>query len=371
MSFALASEGDQHPQNDKSEYLNKVAYEAEAITFPNPDKLDSVADILERESLNEGDSSFYMISFSLRGIRAAMQNDFGPALKYFHDNWEYGKSHGDTAMQVNALNNMAGVYISSGNFKKAQDRQQRALELINSEEDATLFANLEYALGISLNRQNKFDSADNVLKHAMQIFREQEEMHLAQSCMSEMANTLERRHKYKDALRIYDKMIALYPFTEDLPGEVFTNQRKGSVLMRLGRMREAAASFEYSLALSDSVDYMIDRDSTLIGLIKANAAMGNLVGAETYTSQLIKFIEVRERKKNQELIAFVESRYNFEEESRKNEALLAELALTREDLKRNQLYLRFALAGIVVLILSLIVIFKRMSSLATNAQKNY
>lgn len=99
--------------------------------------------------------------------------------------------------------------------------------------------------------------------------------------------------------------------------------------------------------------------------------MGNLVGAETYTSQLIKFIEVRERKKNQELIAFVESRYNFEEESRKNEALLAKLALTREELKRNQLYLRFALAGIVVLILSLIVIFKLMTSLATSTQKNY
>jgi len=363
---------DGNAESSKENFLNDLALQAEAITFSHPDKLDSGAVILEREALQAGDSSYYMISLSLRGIRAAMQNDFGPALKYFHDNWEYGKLHGDTALQVNALNNMAGVYRASGNSFKAQLRLERALELVDKRDEPTLFANIELALGISLNMQNKYDSAAYVLHDAMEIFRAEEEMHLAQSCMSEMAHTLERRHKYKEALKVYDKMIALYPYTDDATGEVYTNQRKGNVLMKLGRMREASAALEYSLALADSMDYAIEKDSILIHLVQSYAAMGNLVGAEMYTSKLIKFIEQREKKKNHELIAFVESRYNFEEESRKNESLLAELALNRAELKRNQLYLRFALAGIIVLVLSLIVLFKRMSSLSAQTHhKDY
>ena len=91
--------------------------------------------------------------------------------------------------------------------------------------------------------------------------------------------------------------------------------------------------------------------------------MLNPDGAERYTKRLITYIQDKEQKKNQELIAFVETKYNLEEKSRVNESLAAELVLVRQDLDRTQLYLRFAIAGAVLLLLSLIVLFKRFGAI--------
>ena len=111
------------------------------------------------------------------------------------------------------------------------------------------------------------------------------------------------------------------------------------------------------------MQYESQKDTTLLRLIKANAALGNIMGAEKYTKRLVAFIQDREQRKNQELIAFVETKYNLEEKSRINESLATELRSAREELSRTGLYLRFAIAGIVVLFLSLIVVFKRFGSL--------
>lgn len=133
--------------------------------------------------------------------------------------------------------------------------------------------------------------------------------------------------------------------------------------MHLGRMREAIESLKYSLALSASVEYEAQKDSTLLRLVKAHASLVNIDGAERYTKQLITYIQDKEQRKNQELIAFVETKNNLEEKSRVNQSLAAELVLVRQDLDRTQLYLRFAIAGAVLLLLSLLVVFKRFGAM--------
>mgnify|MGYP003942895503 FL=1 len=132
--------------------------------------------------------------------------------------------------------------------------------------------------------------------------------------------------------------------------------------MHLGRMKEAVEALEYSLVLSDSIEYENQRDSTLLRLVKANAALGDIDGAEKYTKQLMTFIKEKEFKKNQELIAFVEAKYNLEEKSRVNNSLAEELKAARADLSKTQLYLRFAIAALALLFLSVLVMFKRLGT---------
>src|SRR5690606_37016384 len=125
---------------------------------------------------------------------------------------------GDTSMQINALSNIGGVYQQIGQPAKAQDAVEHAISLIDPTNDRYLLGNLSMALGMSLNQQGKSDSGLVVLQDAMEVFHALEEMNLAWACLNEMAYCHERKKKYKDALEIYNKMMALYPFTEDVRG---------------------------------------------------------------------------------------------------------------------------------------------------------
>jgi tetratricopeptide (TPR) repeat protein len=338
---------------------DSLVMRAQEMVYSDPGKLDSLIGVIEGRTLAKGDSFYFVVTTSLRGIRATMLNDYGPALKYFYDVWKFAQREGDSATQVQALMNMAGVSQVSGRYIDAKKRLVAAVQICELEKQPILFADITMALGIAEVELNQHDSAIANFRKAIAIYDDQNNKHAVLSCMSELGYALEAQHRYRDALDIYKRMDVLYAFTEDVTGEIVANQRKGGTLMHLGRMREARESLEYSLALADSFGYEMQKDSTLLRLIKANAALGDIAGAERYTKRLVAFIQGREEKKNQELIAFVEAKYNLEEKARANESLVAELKATREDLSRTQLYLRFAIAGMVVLFLSILVLVRR------------
>lgn len=309
---ALASE-------NKSE-LDALVEQAQELVYSNPTKLDSVLQVLEDRTLAKGDSSYFYTIRSIQGIRAGMQNDFGPSLKYFYDIWNRSKRLNDTLNQKFALLNMSGVCQMSGRHRDAKKKLETALSLTRKDE-ASDRAELLLALGMAEVELNQFDSAVTNFKMAIQIFDELENEHYVLSTMNELGYALEAQHRYKDALDIYKRMEVLYQFTDDATGEIVVNQRKGHTLMHLGRNKEAVEALELSLAMSDSLEYEPLKDSTLLRLVKANAALGNIDGAEKYTKQLMAYIKQKEQKKNEELIAFVEAKYNLEEKARVNDSL--------------------------------------------------
>lgn len=344
-----------------NEELEQLVAKAQEYVYSNPRKLDSLVQVIENKSLALGDSSYFATVRSLQGIRATMQNDYGPALKYFYDVWKRSKRIKDTNSQIAALMNMSGVCQMSGRYRDAKGRLQLALEL-TKDRNGLDEAQILMAIGMAEVELNQFDSAITNFKMAVKIFDRQQEEHYMLSCMSELGYALESQHKYREALDIYKRMDVLYQFTNDATGKIVVNQRRGHTLMHLGRMKEAVEALEYSLVLSDSMRYENQLDSTLLRLVKANAALGNIGGAEKYTKRLMAFIKEREFKKNQELIAFVEAKYNLEEKSRVNDSLASELKAARADLSKTQLYLRFAIAALVVLFLSILVMFKRLGT---------
>jgi len=354
-SFSLtASEASQQE-------MEALIEKAQEYVYSNPKKLDSIIAVVERRTLALGDSTYFQTIRSMQGIRASMHNDYGPALKCFYDVWKRSKRLNDSSAQITALMNMSGVSQMSGRYRDAKERLKLALEL-NQDQRGIDEAQIIMAIGMAEVELNQFDSAITNFKLAVEIFDELEEEHYVLSCMSELGYALESQHKYKKALDIYKRMDVLYQFTDDATGEVVVNQRRGHTLMHLGRMKEAVEALEYSLVLSDSIEYENQRDSTLLRLVKANAALGDIDGAEKYTKQLMTFIKEKEFKKNQELIAFVEAKYNLEEKSRVNNSLAEELKAARADLSKTQLYLRFAIAALALLFLSVLVMFKRLGT---------
>ncbi|MEX2595590.1 MAG: hypothetical protein WEC59_01580 [Salibacteraceae bacterium] len=341
--------------------LEKIANKAEQLIYENPIKLDSAINELRRAAVAADDSDYIMMANLLQGISLTTKNDFAHALKRFIVVYEYGKAKNDIDFQVNALNDMGGVYMYINQHEKAKLVFRRARDLINSEEDQYLNASLNMALGMSQTKLGEFDSARVSLSFAMNWFKEQEEMHLAQSCMNEMAYGLEKQRKYRQAIDVYNSMLALYPYTDDVRGEIVTHQRKGNALMKIGHMRDAIASLESSLEIADEQEYELEKDSTLVRLIKANATIGNIASAESYAFRLIDYIEDRETKRNHEMMAYVDSKFNLHEQERINSKLAEELKATRADLSQTSLYLRFASAAVVLLILSILAMFRRLS----------
>lgn len=357
MAFSARSESE--PTRSENEQLETLATQAENAIYNDAGKLDSLINRLRKAAIAHDDSDYIMTSKLLQGVSHAIKNEYAHGLKQFLDVYEFGYAHNDTDFQINALNNMGGVYAYSNNFTKASDCYKKAMELVDSSADPFYHANLSLSLGISYNKLGEFNEALKYLKHSLSTFNEQEEMQLAQSTMNEMAYGLERQGQLRKAIDIYNSMLVLYPHNNDLRGEMVTQQRKGNALFKIGKPGQAIASLERSLFLADSAGFEFDKDTTLVALIKANAAVGQIAQAEFYANRLIDYVQDREEKRNNELMAFVESRYNLKEQERVNASLVAELQVARTDLDQIKLYLRFAAAAVVILILSMLVLYRR------------
>lgn len=360
-NVSFSNENDGNDKTSTKSELLILAETAELMVIENPTLLDSAILELKSKAIAIGDSEFIMMADLLRGIELCLSNNHGLAIRQFYGVYNFAKRNNDIQLQINSLNNMAGVYAHIGQPRKAQDALEDALSLVQPESDKYLQGSLTMALGISLNQQGKMDSAMLVLRSAMQVFHELEEMQLAWSCLNEMANSYERKKKYREALEIYNKMIALYPYTNDVRGEITTMQRKAHALMNVGRNREAIANLELAMYKADSLGYESFKDTALVYLIRAHASLGDILGSDKYTRELITYIAHRERQKNVDLVSFVDSRYYLEREERKNDALRAEIAATKTVVDRLDLYLRLAVAGIIILMLTLLVAVRRAS----------
>lgn len=156
-------------ERDSSIDLDALVAEAQELVFANPLKLDSVISIIERNSLQVGDSSYFAAIRSMQGVRASMQNDYGPALKYFYDVFQRSKRLNYTATQRSALINMSGVCQMSGRYRDAKSRLNTALALTD-ESDEYIAAKIIMGIGQAEAELNQFDSAVTNFRKAIALF---------------------------------------------------------------------------------------------------------------------------------------------------------------------------------------------------------
>jgi len=330
--------------------LNEQMQMVESQIYSDPTQIDSLTKLYMSNALAEGDSVHFINGVMFLGIDNAIKANYGQALKKFQDAYEFALNKDNVEVQVNALNNMAGVYQYSGQYEKAESRLIKAVQLSKTGEGTLLEGNLLLALGMVQDQLEKYDESLKNLKLAMKIFDSKEEKNLALSCMSELGFVLEKQEKYEQALDVYERMVPIYEFTDDKRGMIVLNQRIGSASMKVGDMKEAVAALETALTLSDELNFESGKDSTLIWLVQSSAAIGNIDKVSEYSGRLTDYTTMQNAKNNAEVLANAEVRYDLRELEHVNVDLKDQLDEQHADIKTLIFVLKIAGVAIVLLL---------------------
>lgn len=332
--------------------IERVIAEAESYIGNNSLKLDSIGSELYKLAEESGNIKAKAIAMNYDGISSAMQGDLGPALEGFQEAWKFAISASDSDIQVNALTNMAGVYRFAGQPSKAMVKLEKALELLEGEEHKQTRANTLLAIGIIQEELEDFLNASKSYKAAIKVFDEMGNMSSYLSCVEKLGSLLTRVGKFEEAYALYSFSLEGRNSSDQVGMTIPLYREKGVVLYKQGKYASASTNLKQSLALSDSLNYKLLQDSTLVMLIRVSSKMKDFESVNRYTNRLVQYHQEQDSKKVEETLASLEIEYELNEQKLLNRALAAESekANLQVEYDRNILIGMFSVIVLLVII---------------------
>jgi tetratricopeptide (TPR) repeat protein len=332
--------------------LSDLVDEGERYIGENPTKVDSIATLLEQLASENNDVYYLSIAFSFDGISSAMMGDLGPSLQSFQESWKLAVTINDTNLQINALTNMAGVYRFAGQPTKAMVKLGKALELLEGDEHKQTRANTLLAIGIIQEELEDFLNASKSYKAAIKVFDETGNMSSYLSCVEKLGSLLTRVGKLDEAYALYSFSLEGRSVSDQVGMTIPLFREKGVVLFKQGKYSLASENLRQSLALSDSLNYKLLQDSTLVMLIRVSSKMKDFESVNRYTNRLVQYHQEQDSKKVEETLASLEIEYELNEQKLLNRALAAESekANLQVEYDRNILIGMFSVIVLLVII---------------------
>lgn len=319
-----------------------------------PDAFIKKALSIEKAALSKNDSVSYNKIYLYHGVYHAVKGNLDNAIRIFFEVWEYAYVTKNPRLQISTYNNIAGVYRYSGNYAKAEEYMLKALELWEgNKQNKSDQGQLLLSLGMVVDVQGRLDEADNYLHQALDIFKEEQDYDLMLQTMAELAFVMEKNGQNAKAMSVYKSMIPLYKYNNDKRSLATTNQRMGGISLKMGLYSQAYHELKYSLKLSDSLGYNVQKDTTLVRLVKASAYLGKLSEMEGFVNQLSKYHHEREIKKIERTITDLETSHQLNEQKLENEILRAET----KNQKLEILNFRYLIVGSIGFLAILVILF--------------
>lgn len=320
----------------------------------NPEGFIEVSKSLKVRSLALKDSTSYNKVLLYEGVYQAMKGNLDDALRIFFDVWAFAYRSNDPRLKLSSLNNIAGVYRYSGNYAKAEEYMLKALALWeNDKKQDTDRGQLLLSLGMVVTVLDRLDEAEEYLHQALEIFKKNQEYGLMLQTMGELAFLLEKNGELARSMSVYKSMVPLFEYDHDARSIAVTQQRMGGVSLKMGLYTQAYHQLSHSLELSDSLGYNIQKDTTLVRLIKATAHLGKLREMESYIYQLSHFHNEKEELRVEESISALETKHQLTEQRLENEILKRE----SENQKLALLNFRYLMFGGIGLFLIVALLF--------------
>jgi tetratricopeptide (TPR) repeat protein len=201
--------------------------------------------------------------------------------------------------------------------------------------------------------QGRLDEADEYLHQALDIFKKEQNYDLMLQTMGELAFVMEKNGQNAKAMSVYNSMLQLYKYNNDSRRILTTNQRMGGVSLALGQYSQAYHQLKYSLKLSDSLGYNVQKDKTLVRLVKSSAHLGKLTEMEEFVNQLSRYHREQETKNIERTITDLETSHQLNEQKLENEILRAET----KNQKLEILNFRYLIGGSIGFLAILVVLF--------------
>ncbi len=319
-----------------------------------PDAFLKKAIEIEAAAILNGDSVSYNKIYLYHGVYHAIKGNLDNAIRIFFEVWEYAFVTENPRLQISTYNNIAGVYRYSGNYAKAEEYMLKGLDLWEENQQWNLDrGQLLLSLGMVVDVQGRLDEADEYLHQALDIFKKEQNYDLMLQTMGELAFVMEKNGQNAKAMSVYNSMLQLYKYNNDSRRILTTNQRMGGVSLALGQYSQAYHQLKYSLKLSDSLGYNVQKDTTLVRLVKSSAHLGKLTEMEEFVNQLSRYHREQETKNIERTITDLETSHQLNEQKLENEILRAET----KNQKLEILNFRYLIGGSIGFLAILVVLF--------------
>lgn len=311
---------------------------------------------------------------SIVGASFAIRNIYDKALTFFLNALSIAEELNDSDLLAKQLLNVAGIYTFTGEHEKAIEHSKRALDIFVVNGQNNLVADSYQSIGIA--HKNIYDEIvqsekasavspevyNEKLNESLSYFMASLDSYLSLndqygvgSTYGHIGSIYEAKGLFAKAKSYYEKHYELAEINENEEGQSTACNNLAQVNMKLGDFSKAASFAEIAREEAFANGYRDEMLRSLLLLSEINEKNSRPRDALEFYKEYVevkKEIEINESGKKVEVI---KSKYESENRERENELLAKE----NENIKfRNRIYSVLTLAGLFLVLLSLIFVYR-------------
>ncbi|WP_179213165.1 ATP-binding protein [Maribacter sedimenticola] len=309
------------------------------------DKTIEIADNYDYEKLK-------LIVLNNYGTTLSIHGDVDEALKYYLEGIEIGEKNKDNLMLPILYDNIAIMYSGLKDYETALIFHENSLRFSEKSKSAFTMAKTLSNMAFSYAYLHKFENAEDVIKRAIPIFIEEDNMDWLSFCYEVKGIIALEKKQFEDALEWYMESNLLCEDLDYFTGTINTYNGLAEAYIGLGQIDSAehyALKANKAASTTHYPEILMKSAKTLADI---NRIKGEFEVALDYQDEYLELAEKADTENFKKGLAMLRSYQKYEAQKKqildeKNRELASQQALTY-----------IALAGLLLLIIMLVLIYR-------------
>lgn len=284
-----------------------------------------------------GDNLLLCNIYSSIGVAHAKQDNYPAALEYFQKHLDVVEKMGDRTRVLAGLINIGNIYMSQGDFDKAEANSQRALQIAKDINDPRSHAACYISLGLLSKNKKNSHLALEYYRKAEEIGMRISDYTIATSALTNIGRTLNSLKEYEQAMIAFTKAMALAE-KSNLQFQICDIQYGIALIYKSKKDYPAALDYaKRSLVLAQKMGILSNQKSTHGLLSDIYASTGSYRNAYEHHKIYKSLSDSLNSEANIKKITGLQYTYRYEKEKR-----AAELEQQKKDAvqeSRRKLYI--------------------------------
>ncbi len=309
------------------------------------------------------------------GIIFSDQSYYENALDYFFRALRIYEQNDHLIGMAVVMNNIGMVYEHQKDFEMARSYHLQSLEIKVEQNDIKGMSFSYNNLGLVYQGLGDMEQAREYFYKALEIRETLNDKREIANSLSNLGYLYYLLQNNDNARTYLQRAIKLYKDVEDKSGIAKTYNYLGMLYLQNGNLAQASISFNNSMRIAREIGLKRMLTENYLGLARLNAQQGNYQNAFRFQERYITIRDSIYSEDSRRKIAELQIMYDREKKEREIELLRKNEQITFLSSQRDRLLRNFLIAGVVLIMISLFLIYNRFliaknSNLLLEKQKN-